>query len=65
MSATIASQEFSSYFAMPMKDMMKPAPVITIEGQAHEVKVHFLEDIQDCWGTVSSFLSAAYFPSQI
>uniref|UniRef100_A0A8C4QL78 RNA helicase n=1 Tax=Eptatretus burgeri TaxID=7764 RepID=A0A8C4QL78_EPTBU len=51
MSATIASQEFSSYFAMPMKDLMKPAPVITIEGQAHEVKVYFLEDVQDCWGT--------------
>uniref|UniRef100_UPI00358FA5D5 ATP-dependent RNA helicase TDRD9-like n=1 Tax=Myxine glutinosa TaxID=7769 RepID=UPI00358FA5D5 len=50
MSATIASQEFSSYFAMPMMGVMKPAPMITIEGQAHEVKVYFLDDIQDCWG---------------
>uniref|UniRef100_UPI0035900AED ATP-dependent RNA helicase TDRD9-like n=1 Tax=Myxine glutinosa TaxID=7769 RepID=UPI0035900AED len=50
MSATISSQELSSYFAMPMQDVMKPAPVIAIEGQAHEVKVYFVDDIQDCWG---------------
>ena len=47
MSATIESDLFSMYFAVPVRGRVEGAPVITVEGRSFPVVECYLEDLQD------------------
>ena len=46
MSATIDSQLFARYFSVPVRGMLEPAPVMTVEGQSYTVSEYYLEDLK-------------------
>ena len=45
MSATIDSQLFARYFSVPVRGMLEPAPVMTVEGQSYTVSEYYLGDL--------------------
>ena len=53
MSATIQSDLFSMYFAVPVRGKVEGAPVVTVEGKSFNVVECYLEDLKDI--AVSSY----------
>ncbi|KAK2567406.1 ATP-dependent RNA helicase TDRD9 [Acropora cervicornis] len=47
MSATIQSDLFSMYFAVPVRGKVEGAPVVTVEGKSFNVVECYLEDLKD------------------
>ncbi|XP_021341941.1 putative ATP-dependent RNA helicase TDRD9 [Mizuhopecten yessoensis] len=45
MSATIESEMFASYFALPLGRKLEPAPVISVEGKIFAVSEYYTEDL--------------------
>ncbi|KAK2190456.1 hypothetical protein NP493_81g02000 [Ridgeia piscesae] len=45
MSATIDSQLFAQYFSLPVRGVLEPAPVMTVQGQSYTVSEYYLEDL--------------------
>ncbi|KAL5008137.1 hypothetical protein ScPMuIL_013718 [Solemya velum] len=45
MSATLDSDIFAQYFALPVRDRLEPAPVVSVEGRAYDVSEFYLEDL--------------------
>ena len=45
MSATIDSQLFAQYFSLPVRGVLEPAPVMTVQGQSFTVSEYYLEDL--------------------
>lgn len=46
MSATFDCDLFAQYFALPVRDRLEPAPVITVDEAPHTVSEYYIEDIQ-------------------
>ena len=47
MSATIQSDLFSMYFAVPVRGKVEGAPVVSVEGNSFHVVECYLEDLKD------------------
>ena len=47
MSATFACDLFSQYFALPVRDRLEPAPVVTVDEAPHSVSEYYVEDIKE------------------
>ena len=47
MSATIESDLFSMYFAVPVRGRVEGAPVVTVDGKSFPVVECYLEDLKD------------------
>lgn len=47
MSATIQSDLFSMYFAVPVRGKVEGAPVVTVGGKSFNVVECYLEDLKD------------------
>ena len=47
MSATIESDLFSMYFAVPVRGRVEGAPVVSIEGRSFPVVECYLDELQD------------------
>ncbi|GAB1603284.1 ATP-dependent RNA helicase TDRD9-like [Argonauta hians] len=45
MSATLDSEMFAKYFALPVRDILDPAPIISIEGSLFSVSEYYVEDL--------------------
>lgn len=60
MSATIQSDLFSMYFAVPVRGKVEGAPVVTVEGKSFNVVECYLEDLKDI--AVSSYLKRWFKP---
>lgn len=50
MSATIESDLFSMYFAVPVRGRVEGAPVITVEGKSFPVVECYLDDLYELTG---------------
>ena len=46
MSATFDSDMFANYFALPVRDQLEPAPIVTVDGRPYEVKEFYTEQLQ-------------------
>lgn len=58
MSATIESDLFSMYFAVPVRGKVEGAPVVTVEGKSFPVVECYLDDLKDVGvSTISSKIS--------
>lgn len=53
MSATLDSDIFANYFALPVRDQLESAPVVTVEGRAYDVSEFYIEDLPPELGEVS------------
>lgn len=47
MSATIESDLFSMYFAVPVRGRVEGAPVVTIDGKSFPVVESYLDELKD------------------
>ena len=47
MSATIESDLFSMYFAVPVRGRVEGAPVISVDGKSFAVVESYLDDLRD------------------
>lgn len=45
MSATIDSDLFAQYFALPVYDRLEPAPVVNVEGMVFNVNEYYADDL--------------------
>ncbi|XP_041351970.1 ATP-dependent RNA helicase TDRD9-like [Gigantopelta aegis] len=45
MSATIESDLFANYFALPVRDRLEPAPVVSVEGRVFRVSEFYADDL--------------------
>lgn len=45
MSATFDSDMFGQYFAVPIRDRLEPAPVVSVEGKAYNVSEYYADDL--------------------
>lgn len=54
MSATIESDLFSMYFAVPVRGRVEGAPVITVEGKSFPVVECYLDDLYELTGVSTS-----------
>lgn len=45
MSATMNSDEFASYFSLPVRDVLEPAPVVNVEGHVFTVSQFFIDNL--------------------
>ncbi|CAI9737997.1 ATP-dependent RNA helicase TDRD9-like [Octopus vulgaris] len=52
MSATLDSEMFANYFALPVRNTLDPAPIITIDGSFFSVSEYYVEDLVPL-GTIS------------
>ena len=57
MSATIESDLFSMYYAVPVRGRVEGAPVVSVEGKNFPVVECYLDDLHDIG--VSTFKAAA------
>lgn len=46
MSATFDTEQFARYFSIPVRNVMEPAPVISVEGRSFAVSEFFVEDLE-------------------
>ena len=46
MSATFDSDMFAQYFALPVRDQLEPAPIVSVEGKPFQVREFYTEDLQ-------------------
>lgn len=46
MSATMNCEEFASYFALPVRDLLESAPVVSVEGQVFKVSEFFADNLE-------------------
>ncbi|XP_062595523.1 ATP-dependent RNA helicase TDRD9-like [Saccostrea cucullata] len=46
MSATFDCDLFAQYFALPVRDQLEPAPVVTVDETPHKVSEYYVEDFQ-------------------
>ena len=46
MSATFDSDMFAQYFALPVRDQLEPAPIVSVEGKPFKVTEYYAEDLQ-------------------
>ncbi len=53
MSATIDTDLFANYFALPVRDRLEPAPVISVEGRVFKVLEFYADDLSPALGPVS------------
>ena len=62
MSATIESDLFSMYFAVPVRGRVEGAPVITVEGKSFPVVECYLDDLYELTGVSTlTLLSTSTF----
>jgi len=47
MSATIESDLFSMYFAVPVRGRVEGAPVVSVDGKSFPVVESYLDDLKD------------------
>lgn len=47
MSATFDCDLFAQYFALPVRDRLEPAPVVTVDEAPHTVSEYYVEDIKE------------------
>ena len=47
MSATFDCDLFAQYFALPVRDRLEPAPVVTVDEAPHSVSEYYVEDIKE------------------
>lgn len=59
MSATFDSLMFTEYFAMPVLEVLEPAPVVDVEGKPYNVLESYAEDLQQL-GVVSILVAKHY-----
>jgi HrpA-like RNA helicase len=45
MSATFESDLFGQYFAVPIRDRLEPAIVLSVEGKAYNVSEYYADDL--------------------
>lgn len=60
MSATIESDLFSMYFAVPVRGRVEGAPVVTVEGKSFPVVECYLDDLQDIGVSTLIFIETFY-----
>lgn len=60
MSATFDCDLFAQYFALPVRDCLEPAPVVTVDEAPHTVSEYYVEDFKEL-GQVQSSLGSIKF----
>ncbi|XP_071078923.1 ATP-dependent RNA helicase TDRD9-like isoform X1 [Haliotis cracherodii] len=55
MSATIDCDLFASYFALPVRDRLEPAPVVSVEGRVFRVSEFYADDLTPTLGVLPEF----------
>lgn len=64
MSATFDCDLFGQYFAVPIRDRLEPAPVVTVEGRAYNVSEYYADDLTQL-AEVCKIIIHCYIPVEI
>lgn len=64
MSATFESDLFGQYFAVPIRDRLEPAIVLSVEGKAYNVSEYYADDLTQL-GEVICFYSPLWVKFQL
>ena len=46
MSATFDTKKFAEYFAIPVRGVLEPAPIVSVEGRQYQVSEYYIEDLK-------------------